>query len=68
MVAIRNLRFKVSLVLTVNNLVFLVLFGNLMNGLILIGYLTTKISHLSSMRLMLPKMDLIVYVKLIREG
>jgi hypothetical protein len=67
-VAIRNLRFKVSLVLTVNNLVFLVLFGNLMNGLILIGYLTTKISHLSSMRLMLPKMDLIVYVKLIREG
>jgi hypothetical protein len=68
MVAIGNLRFKISLVLTVNNLVFLVLFGNLMKGLMLIGYLTTKISHLSSVHLMLPKMDLICYVKLIRDG
>jgi len=48
-VAIRNLRFKIGLALTVNNLVFLrvVLFRNLTKDLMLIGYLTTKISNLA---------------------
>jgi len=53
----RNLRFKISLIHTVNNLVFLVLFRNLMKDLMLIWYLTTEIS---SLHLMLPKMDFFV--------
>lgn len=67
-VAIRNLRFKISLVLTVNNLVFLVLFRNLMKDLMLIWYITTAISNVAPCILCCQKLTSSVMWSLLATG
>jgi len=59
---------KIRLLLTVNNLVFLLLFRNLMKDLMLIWYLTTEISNLAPYILCFQKIDFICYMKFTSDG
>ena len=67
-VATRNLLFKITLELTVNNLVFLVLFRNLMKDFMLIWYLITEISNLAPCILCCQKWTSFVMGSLLATG